>query len=111
MLIKKGDPKTGGRAKGTPNKATADVRATIALIAERNVERLETWLGEVADKDPGKAADLFLRMIEYHIPKQARLAIGGAADLPPLAIVDFSAEVIALAARRMLQASAIEAAS
>lgn len=64
--------KTGGRKKGSPNKATADVRATIKLIAERNVKRLEEWLTKVATEDPSKAADLYLRMIEYHIPKQAR---------------------------------------
>ena len=69
--------KTGGRAKGVPNKATADVRATIALIAERNVEKLETWLTEVGANDPAKAADLYLRMIEYHIPKLSRAEHSG----------------------------------
>lgn len=69
--------KTGGRAKGVPNKATADVRATIAMIAERNVERLEQWLTEVGANDPAKAADLYLRMIEYHIPKLARTEHSG----------------------------------
>lgn len=64
--------KTGGRKPGTPNRATADVRATIALVAERNVSRLEEWLDRVAEDDPEKAADLFLRMIEYHVPKLAR---------------------------------------
>jgi len=62
----------GGRSKGTPNKATADVRATIALVAERNVSKLERWIGRVAKDDPARAADLYLRLIEYHIPKLAR---------------------------------------
>lgn len=66
-----------GRPKGTPNRATADVRATIALIAERNAERLETWLARVARKNPDRAADLYLRMIEYHIPKLARTEVTG----------------------------------
>lgn len=63
----------GGRAKGTPNKATADVRAAIALIAERNIKKLESWLTRVAEDDPAKAADILLRAIEYHIPKLGRL--------------------------------------
>ncbi len=67
----------GGSRKGKPNKATADVRAMIALVAERHVGKLEGWITLVAKKDPAKAADLFLRMIEYHIPKQARTEITG----------------------------------
>lgn len=68
----KGKKTGGGSRKGKPNKATADVRATMALIAGRNVERFETWLEQTAKDDPGKAADLFLKAIEYHIPKLSR---------------------------------------
>lgn len=103
----------GGRAKGTPNKATADVRKSIALLAERNVGKLERWITEVADgvekpvirfgeiltdksgnplmvkvgQDPGRAADLLLRALEYHIPKLARSEVTGQ-DGGPL-IVEF----------------------
>lgn len=62
--------KTGGRSRGTPNKATQDVRAAIALIAERNVQSFETWLTQI--EDPAKRCDVFLRAIEYHIPKLSR---------------------------------------
>lgn len=76
----KGIPKTGGRQPGTPNKATQDVRQAIAMFAERNAERFQEWLllTAVGDPenglkpDPGKAADLYLKAIEYHIPKLAR---------------------------------------
>ena len=64
--------KTGGRLKGTPNKVTADVRAAIAAFAEANVEKLQTWLDAVAEKDPGRALDLFARLLEYSVPKLAR---------------------------------------
>jgi hypothetical protein len=66
-----------GRVKGVPNKATADVRAAIALLAERNVAKLEGWLNRVARKHPEKAADIFLRAIEYHIPRLARTEMAG----------------------------------
>tara|TARA_R110000787_G_scaffold99632_2_gene204270 strand:+ start:1246 stop:1521 length:276 start_codon:yes stop_codon:yes gene_type:complete len=68
----KGTPKTGGRKAGVGNKITVEVREAIALIAQRNVGNFEKWLGAVAVDDPGKAADLFLKAIEYHIPKLAR---------------------------------------
>ena len=64
--------KTGGRKAGVGNKTTVEVREAIALIAQRNVDKFNTWLGQVADVDPYKAADLYLKMIEYHIPKLAR---------------------------------------
>ena len=65
--------KTGGGSRlGKPNRTTVDVREAIALIAQRNVVNFETWLNQVASEDPGKAADLYLKAIEYHIPKLAR---------------------------------------
>lgn len=77
MGAPKGHVKYGGRKPNTPNKSTADVRATIAFIAERNVTQLEKWLDRIASEDPNKAADLFLRMIEYHIPKLQRSELTG----------------------------------
>jgi hypothetical protein len=61
-----------GRPKGTPNKATAAVREAIALFAEQNVGKLQAWLEATAKRNPDKAAELFLRALEYHIPKLAR---------------------------------------
>lgn len=74
---------TGGRPKGSPNRATADVRAAIAAFAEGNAHKLQDWLDRVAEgsggvkPDPAKAADLYLRAIEYHIPKLARTEVTG----------------------------------
>jgi hypothetical protein len=73
----KGIKTGGGSRQGKPNKSTQDVREAIALIAQRNVGNFETWIGQVAATDPYKAADLFLKAIEYHIPKLARSEITG----------------------------------
>jgi hypothetical protein len=62
----------GGRSKGTPNKVTADVREAIATLAEANVGKCQTWLDTVAEKDPARALELFVRLLEYHVPKLAR---------------------------------------
>jgi hypothetical protein len=64
--------KTGGRQPGTPNKATRDVREAIAAFASANVDRMDGWLAKIEADDPGKAFDLYLRAIEYHVPKLAR---------------------------------------
>jgi len=77
--------KTGGRATGTPNKATQDARQAIASLVDGNAHRLTGWLDQVADgikkededgywvqPNPAKAFEMFQSVVEYHIPKLAR---------------------------------------
>jgi hypothetical protein len=66
-----------GRPPGSTNKVTRDVRAALTQFAEGNVEKLQTWLDAVAKDDPARAADLFIRVLEYHIPKLARTELSG----------------------------------
>ena len=61
-----------GRPKGVPNKATTQAREAIAMFVEGNVDRLNGWLEEIAEKDPKDAFDRFMSVVEYHIPKLAR---------------------------------------
>lgn len=67
----------GGSRKGIPNKTTRDVRAAIAQFAEGNVHKLQEWLDRVAVRDPGKGADLYLRLLEYHVSRLARTELTG----------------------------------
>lgn len=74
-----------GRVKGVPNKSTQKVREMMAMIAEENAENFIAWLAETAagnpeaglKPDPKGAADLYLKAIEYHIPKLARTEVTG----------------------------------
>ena len=66
-----------GRPRGSPNKATAAVREAIALFAQQNVGKLQTWLDATAERNPEKAADLYLRALEYFTPKLARTGLSG----------------------------------
>ena len=66
-----------GRPLGTPNKATAAVREAMALFAEQNVGKLQEWLDAIAERNPEKAADLYLRALEYFTPKLARTELSG----------------------------------
>ncbi len=60
-----------GRKPGTLRKTTVDVREAIAQFAQANVENMGQWLLQI--EDPAKRLDLYLRAIEYHIPKLGRL--------------------------------------
>lgn len=79
----KGNP---GKPKGAINKTTADVRQAIAMLAESSAPKVQEWLQVVANDDPAKALDLWLKMIEYHIPKLARTELTGK-DGGPVVIV------------------------
>ena len=69
------DAKLAGRVKGVPNKATADVRAAIAKVAENTAPKIEAWLEAIEDE--AKRFDLFLKMLEYHVPKLGRVELTG----------------------------------
>ena len=95
-----------GRVKGVPNKATADVRAAIALVAQNKAPDLERWLDQCADgikakdkdgkhtgeylvkPDPGRAAQVYLGAIEYHIPKLSRTELSTGTDTLKIEITD-----------------------
>ena len=98
--VKRKPPAAGmGRIKGVPNKTTQNVREMIAMVAEQNAPKFAQWLETVAvgdgDKvkpDPGKAAELYLKAIEYHIPKLARTEVAGDQNQPMQMVVTWAAE-------------------
>jgi len=85
--------KGAGRPLGSPNKATADARQAIASFVDGNAHRLTEWLDAVAKGDPNndikpnpaKAFDMFQSVVEYHIPKLARMEHSGS-DTNPVVI-------------------------
>lgn len=65
----------GGRQKGTPNKLNSTARsAFLATFGELEGE-FKGWIQGVAEKDPGRAAELLIRMAEYHFPKRGRIEV------------------------------------
>lgn len=45
------------------------MRDAIAAFAEGNVDRLQDWLDEIALDNPAKAVDIYVKLLEYHVPK------------------------------------------
>lgn len=88
----KGSPKFGGRAPGTPNKATTEFRNTVTALLEGNAQNVAQWLSDVANgneskglkPDPGRALDLVAKLAEYAAPKLARVEHAGpnGGDIP-----------------------------
>jgi hypothetical protein len=87
--------KGAGRPVGSPNKATQEARQAIASFVNGNAHRLTEWLDKVADgvqtpdgdgyvvpPNPAKAFDMFQSVVEYHVPKLARMEHAGSDDKP-----------------------------
>jgi hypothetical protein len=93
--------KGAGRPAGSPNKATSEARQAIASFVNGNAHRLTEWLDRVAEgvkvtemtedgpvdkyivpPNPAKAFDMFQSVVEYHVPKLARMEVAGDDDRP-----------------------------
>ena len=62
----KGQPKIGGRKKGTPNKVSKDLRERIRLfLDEKWPEAVEAW--ETIDK-PGEKLRLYIDLSRFVLP-------------------------------------------
>lgn len=95
-----------GKAKGTPNKATANARAAIATFIDESAEEAMGWISQIADgvddkdgnvvekPDPKGAFDCWQKLLEYHIPKLARTEIKNADDEAFKINVDVTTEVL-----------------
>lgn len=77
--FKKGSakPAASGRKPGVANKTTRKVRAIIAEFADAYAPRFVGWVDRIARDDPKSAADLYLRALEYHLPKIGRVELTG----------------------------------
>ncbi len=98
----KGKPR-GGSRKGIPNKSTANAREAIARFVDGNSDRLQGWLDEIAaDERQGARAAMacFLEVLEYHVPKLARIEHAGDLTVKKDAADLTDAELAAIATRR-----------
>lgn len=68
----RGQPKTGGRKKGTPNKITGDLREWLSGFLGGNREQLER---DFAALEPNERIFAFSRLVGYVIPKQQAVTV------------------------------------
>jgi hypothetical protein len=74
MAVPKGTTNNpNGRPKNVPNKATTLAREAIAKFVDGNAERLQGWLDQIAADSPEKAFNCVRDLMEYHLPKMARV--------------------------------------
>ena len=59
-----------GRPKGALNRSTEQAKLTIARVANQGLNNISEDLARIREKDPIEAAKLYLRLLEYIVPKQ-----------------------------------------
>jgi hypothetical protein len=74
-------PKTGGRKRGSPNRATA---AKAAEIAKSGLTPLDYMLSVMRDRDedPSRRLDAAKAAAPYVHPKLAQVTVGGDKEAP-----------------------------
>lgn len=68
----KGSEKTGGRKKGTPNKATADLKSWVSSIIDNGREQFES---DMSVLEPRERVKVYTGLLGYIIPKQQTLSV------------------------------------
>lgn len=58
-----------GRTPGAKNKTPDEIKKAYQLLVENNLPKIETWLSEVATKDPARALEFLLKLSEFVVPK------------------------------------------
>jgi hypothetical protein len=66
MPRKKGTQKTGGRQKGTPNKATSTTRKWLKTFLDNNQGQIEK---DFKALEPKERIQAFERLLQYTLPK------------------------------------------
>jgi hypothetical protein len=70
---RKGEVRNPKGRGSVPNKSTANAREAIAAFVDGNADRLNELLDRIADENPKAAFDAIMSVVEYHIPKLARV--------------------------------------
>ena len=61
--------KLGGRKKGSLNRSTEMAKVTLARLANTGLNNITEDLEKIRKKDPAQAAQIYLKLLEFVVPK------------------------------------------
>jgi hypothetical protein len=73
-LFKPGN-KLGGRKPGSLNRSTEEMKITIARAVNNTLNTISADLEAIKKKDPERAIELALKLMEYSLPKLSRTEV------------------------------------
>jgi hypothetical protein len=81
MPFQPGHKLATGRPKGTVNRTTEQAKLTINRAVNGILDHINTDLQEIRKKDPVKAMEIAMKLMEYVMPKQRAIDISGEMNL------------------------------
>jgi len=72
MAFEKGNKLSKGRPKGAVNRSTEMMKVTIARAVDNTLNTLSADLEKIKKKDPERAIELALKLMEFTLPKLSR---------------------------------------
>ena len=73
--------KLGGRKVGALNKSTEMMKLTIARAVNNTLDTIQADLTAIKKRDPVKAMELALKLMEYTMPKMRSIDMNGTIDV------------------------------
>lgn len=79
MPFVKGDTRINksGRPAGALNRSTEQAKLAVSRLANQGLDALREDLEKIRKQDPLEAAKIYLKLIEYIVPKKTALEISG----------------------------------
>lgn len=77
MPFQPGNKLSKGRPAGAINRSTEQAKLAIARLANRGLDNISEDLEKIRKSDPVEAAKLYLKLLEYIVPKKAAIELSG----------------------------------
>jgi hypothetical protein len=77
MPFEKGNKLSKGRPSGALNRSTEQAKLAVARLANQGLDALREDLEKIRKQDPVEAAKLYLKLLEYIVPKKAQVDLQG----------------------------------
>lgn len=77
MPFEKGNKLGLGRPKGGLNRSSEQAKLAVARIANQGLDAFREDIDRIRKENPIEAAKLYLRLLEYIVPKKASMEISG----------------------------------
>ena len=67
----------GGRRPGALNRSTEEAKLAVARIANQGLDAFREDIEKIRKENPIEAAKLYLRLLEYIVPKKSAIELKG----------------------------------
>ena len=77
MAFEKGNKLGTGRPRGALNRSTEQAKLAVARLANQGLDALREDLEKIRKEDPLEAAKIYLKLLEYIVPKKQAIELSG----------------------------------